>query len=392
MHAFETVGKLRERCQKNKRGGITQKKYSLRKFKPSDITGIVQLFNIVFKSNNPRTEEWWTWKYQKNPVGCWDNDGAIWIAEDDGKIVGHYAVIPYKIKIANELIIAGQSVDTAVHPEYRKMGIFSALAKKVYADVKDRCSLLFCFPSEMAYAGLLGLGWKEYPVTEFAKFVNYDRVLSTLLSSNRYTWAAKAVLKTWTTVKQSSSISNLYHKAEGDDVVLQKNDSFGDKYNDFWKTMREDSPVIIERTASYLNWRFSNHFGPYQVWVGNSAKDGRMLGFCVFRKTQIHNVKNVLDILDLFSLPKEDKFILVALELVQNEKDVNLIRVSMPNWHRYAGIISKKGFIETGSIVRRFGKRFGMYGPKFLVYDFEGRNQAPKINDWFYSLADIDST
>jgi GNAT superfamily N-acetyltransferase len=366
-----------------------EKRYSVRKFSMSDVSGIVRLLNIVFKPTCPFTEEWWLWKYQNNPAGFWGERGDTWIAEDKGKIVGHYAVIPLRIKIDSGTAIAGQSVDTAVHPEYRRMGIFSTLARKVYADIQDRYSFLFGYPSEMAYRGFLDLGWKDYPVNELVKFIDYERPLGSLLSSNLYAWAARALLKTWQTAKRVSSIQNINRKFKGEDVTMERKDKFEDELDAFWRIEREESTVVLERTVSYLNWRFSKIFGDYQIWVGKSVRDGRVIGYSVFRRTNFRKVKNVLDIVDLCALPKEDKFILSAIDLslkISEEKDLDLIHVRVPIWHDYNKIISSRGFIGVESVL----SKMGIYQPRLILYDFKDSHMNPTMKGWFYSLADTD--
>src|SRR4030067_2153724 len=277
-----------------------KKRYSIRRFSASDVDGIVQLLNSVCQSERPFTKEWWTWKYFSNPAGVWGEQGDIWIAEDMGKIIGHYAVIPVKVKASTGTSVASdQSVDSAVHPEYRRMGIFSELAKQVYHDGRDRFSFLYGYPSEMAYEGFLKLGWKDYPVYELVKFVNYERSLKPFLSSSLSIWAAKVFLKTWQATKRVSSVRNAIGKAHGEDVTMHKIDKFGDEIDAFWKAKREDSGVMIERTQSYLNWRFSKNFGDYQKWIGRSNNDGRVLGYSVFRRTQLRHINNVLEIADI---------------------------------------------------------------------------------------------
>jgi GNAT superfamily N-acetyltransferase len=160
-----------------------ERKYSIRRFLLSDVSGVVQLLNLTFKPTQPFTEEWWTWKYQKNPSGFWGEKGDIWVAESGGQIVGHYAIIPCNVKSGYETVVAGQSVDTAVHPEYRRIGIFDTLARKVYDDVRGRYSFLFGYPSDMAYQGFLKLGWTEYPVNELLKFNNYGRPIKSMFSN-----------------------------------------------------------------------------------------------------------------------------------------------------------------------------------------------------------------
>lgn len=368
---------------------MMEKRYYVRRFSTSDVSDILCFLNSVFKPTYPFTEEWWLWKYKNNPAGFWGEEGDIWVAEDKGKIVGHYAVMPIKIRIGNEIAIVGQSVDTAVHPEYRRMGIFSTLARKVYADIHDRYSFLFGYPSEMAYRGFLQLGWKGYPVNELVKFINYKRPIKSLLSNNLYSWIARALLKTWQTMKNVSSTFNINRRFEGEDVIMERRDKFEDEFDAFWRIKRGENTVIIERTVSYLNWRFSKIFGDYQIWVGKSVRDGRVIGYSVFRSTNFKKITNVLDIVDLCALPKEDKFILSAIDLslkMAEEKDVDLIHIRVPIWHEYTKIISGQGFIGVENILNKMG----IHQQRLISYDFKGRQISPIMKRWCYSSADTD--
>jgi GNAT superfamily N-acetyltransferase len=371
-----------------------EKRYSARRFSMSDISEIIELQNLVFKYHHTLSEEWWRWKYQKNPAGFWGEQGDIWVAEDKGKIVGHYALIPIKVKMGIETILAGQSVDIAVHPEYRRMGILSTLARKVYADVRDRYSFLFAYPSEMGHKGLMSLGWKDYAVNELTKFIRYERPLKSYFSNKLYASAAKTFLKTWQgTQRVITSMSCFNHKFAGEDVTMERVDKFEDELDAFWRIRRNDSTVAIERSVLFLNWRFSKVFGDYQIWVGKSAKDGRVLGYVVLRrmnrKTRLGRVENALEFLDLCGLPEEEKFLMSAMDLglkIGEKSDADLIRIRIPVWHRHAKIIRNRGFINTASIL----SKVGIYQPTFISYDFEGRHVAPNLNNWYYSLADVD--
>lgn len=53
--------------------------------------------------------------YKENPAG----EGVIWLAEHNGKIVGHSAAIPIIMKIDCKTVAAFQSIDTMTHPGYR---------------------------------------------------------------------------------------------------------------------------------------------------------------------------------------------------------------------------------------------------------------------------------
>ena len=158
-----------------------EKEIIFRQFSFGDIDNIVKLLNLVFKPDLPFTEEWWKWKYQSNPAGFYGEQGDIWVATHNDKVVGFYAIIPVKVKIFDKTVIAGQSVDTAVHPNYRRMGIFSTLARKVYSSSVSRYAFLFGYPAEMSFKGFISLGWQQFKINELIKFMNYDRPLNTFL-------------------------------------------------------------------------------------------------------------------------------------------------------------------------------------------------------------------
>lgn len=364
---------------------LGQKSYTVRRFATSDVASITKLLNIVFKPTIPFTEEWWNWKYAKNPFGFWGEQGDIWVAEDNGQIVGHYAVIPYKMKVDDIIVLAGQSVDTAVHPDYRRLGIFECLAQKVYAGACNRYAFLFGFPSDMAYKGFLKLGWTEQPVDELLKFHNYSHSLKSFIPNRFYVWGGVIFLKTWNTAKSVSSITNLFRQ-KGEDVIVERISIFGQEFETFWQTKRKEEKVVVERTVSFLNWRFAKPFGDYTVWAGRSAKDGRVLGYCVLKRTQYGNLKNALSIVDLCALANQDKFVQAAVNMCFKEPNVDLVRVRLPGDHTYAKSLSTRGFIE----VSKFLKRFGVYQPPLILYNFNGKCQAPRICHWFYSLTDTD--
>jgi hypothetical protein len=232
----------------------------------------------------------------------------------------------------------------------------------------------------------LKLGWIGYPVDELLKFNNYVRPLKSMLSNPLSALTGLVFLKALNFAKRFSSGLNLHHTLEGDDVVMERISGFGDEFNAFWKTKRNDEAVIVERTVPYLNWRFASPFGDYQIWVGRSKQDRRVLGYSVFRRTQHGKIKNVLNIVDLCALSKEEKFVDAAIDLSLKEANVDLIRIRVPVWHTYAKAFSRKSFIE----VSKYLKRAGVFQPQLIVNDFEISNKVPKTKEWFYSLADTD--
>ena len=62
-----------------------------RNYRPGDEAGIVALLSLVFRKK--RELDWWRWYYCDNPAG----KGLIRLALDQGRIVGHRALVPYQI-------------------------------------------------------------------------------------------------------------------------------------------------------------------------------------------------------------------------------------------------------------------------------------------------------
>jgi GNAT superfamily N-acetyltransferase len=361
---------------------------SIRRFKMSDVNSVVRLLELVFK--RPFSLEWWNWKYRLNPAGFWVEDGDIWVAESSGEIVSYYAVIPEKIKFGSETITVAQSVDTATHPDFRGRGLLSTLARKVYSECQKRYRFIYGFPSEMAFKGFLRLGWNDFRVVEFVKFLNYDRPLENFSKNTSIVWTGKALLKMLCTLKRIS-LSVQVKKSTRNFVEFQKVDRFPEEINDFWNKVRLNYKIAVERTATFLNWRFSKNFGNYQIYIGRNTKNGSILGYVVLKKAEYGSkLQNVLDIVDICTLPGEEKLAFnlvdIAVSTAENE-GLDLIHCRVPTWHEYVHILSKMGFIALNHIFRLMRK----YQPRFILYQFSNQKKTSKIQQsWFYTLADTD--
>ena len=324
-----------------------------------------------------------------NPAGFSGEEGDIWIAENANKeIVGHWAVIPEKIKFGSKTVAVAQAVDAATHPDYRRRGINKTLVKKVCSDAQNRYDFVFSFPREIIYKYRSRHGWKSFRVPEFLRFINYDRPLRSFFSNNFIVCSGKVALKAYQAGKNLFS-SPFFKKNPVDSVEIQKINQFPDEIDDFWKELRSEYEMCLERTATFLNWRFSRYLGDYQIFVARSVENKNIAGYMVLKKTRILNIQNVLDVVDLQTLPSEDGCLLnlvdTATKFAKNE-GLDLVHCRVPTWHRYATLLSKRGFF---SINHTF-KLLKIYQPHVLFYPLKKEKISPKILRWFYTLADTD--
>ena len=366
---------------------MEKRNFLVRRFRVSDINGVVKLFENVFEGNFSR--EWWNWKYELNPAGFWGEKGDIWIAEDANKeIVGYWAVMPEKLKLGSQNITVGQAVDAATHPDYRKLGIYKALVRNVLSDVQSRYEFIFSFPRRIPYESHLRHGWKGFRISEFIKFINYDQPLKAFFQKNFVAWSGKVSLKVYEFGKKLFS-SPLVKTRTANSVKIYKVNEFPDEMDDFWKQVRSEYEICLERTATFLNWRFSKNFGDYQIFIARSIQNKNITGYLVLRKTRYLNVRNVLDIMDLHALPSENECLLNLIDTaitVAKTEGLDLVHCRVPPWHRYASILSKRGFIALDGVFRWLK----IHQPRIAFYQLSKEGIIPKIQQWFYTLADTD--
>lgn len=116
---------------------------------------IAQLFLDSF--GKPLSGDEWRWFYIDNPVG----HPYVSLFYENGKLLGHYAVLPTILSFRGESFVAYRSMTTMVHPDGRGKGLFTELAKRVYSMLgADRASMVYGFPNANSAPGFIkNLGW-----------------------------------------------------------------------------------------------------------------------------------------------------------------------------------------------------------------------------------------
>jgi predicted acetyltransferase len=357
----------------------TQKNYSIRRFNNSDVEGVLNLLKIVFQEKY--TRDWWEWKYKLNPFGFFGEKGDIWVAEFEDQIIGHYAIIPEEIRYQSKSIKIAQSVDTATHPEFRRQGIFSNLAKKVYKEAQDRYSIIYGFPSEIAYKGFISLGWEAYNTSEYIKIINLDDFFD-MIEKNFLSNFSKIYFKG---IKKIQKLNSMVFNKKNIDVDFQIKETthFNDEINTFFGKIINYYEIVHDRSSKFLNWRFSKKFGTYRIYT-SCDNQGNILGYVVFKRN-----KKIINIVDLITLPDKNYIttylINEIIELAEKE-NITYINILYPNWDNNCKYLNKLGFINLENIYKILDK----YGIKFIIYFLNPNLKQEKIKNWFYTFADTD--
>lgn len=110
----------------------------IREYRAGDEHGILALYEVAFKLDLSLEE--WRWFYR---------DAVIVIAEDAGRIIGHYAVQRRPFSVKGRVCAAGLVIGSMVSPEYRNVTTFLECAKYCYALCRQRgIAFVYAFPND----------------------------------------------------------------------------------------------------------------------------------------------------------------------------------------------------------------------------------------------------
>ena len=149
-----------------------------------------ELFRISF--NTSISESTWNWKYLHNPVRN-EERPLIYIAESSDSIVGSVFFQPMQFWLQSDgqkvIVPAGLVGNAMVHPDFRNLGIFSALLKNVMNDATgEGFNILYTFANNpISRRGFLRHNWTEVMDSEaYMYFLNPQQALHDFLSDKRY--------------------------------------------------------------------------------------------------------------------------------------------------------------------------------------------------------------
>ncbi len=268
------------------------KNWRIRRYKPGDETQIILLFQDVFGKKMGKTEsiKHWKWEYRDNP-----NDRLeILLAVDENKIVGHYAVIPVRMKIGSKEYLTSLSLDTMTRRNYRGQGMFPTLATKLYDMLgKSGIPITYGFPNPFSIHGFI----KKLNWFEISDLPIYTRPMDFILLFNRY-------LKIKFLSKIFGSIINTFYnfflkkKKMPNNIKIEEINKFDKEFDDLWELNKNKITVGIIRDSKYLNWRyFQRPEGKYVVFAIRNYN--KLKGYIVLNIEERFNLKIglVMDIL-----------------------------------------------------------------------------------------------
>lgn len=307
--------------------------WSLRRYREGDELGIFDFLNASF--GKWHSLEYWRWKYKRNPAGA----PIIWVAERDGKIISHYAVVPVKMKVGNSYVTGSFSCDAATLPDYQGKGVFSSVINRCYLDAAQKNIPLTYGFSDIG----MGPTYKRYErIGRIAFFIRMWKPLNWELLMRRYV-RNKALAQTAGQLLRKT----LCRRTARVDVEIENVRRFDERINEFCREISRNFPIIVRRDDTYLNWRYVEHpEKDYTIYL--AIKNDRILGYCVLSEFQSQSLR-IGFIVDIIGF--QDRYNAVACLIGRalqtfEEHRIDVAGCTMPEDHPYKAIFKRNGFVQ----------------------------------------------
>jgi hypothetical protein len=328
------------------------KDYKIRSYQPADDKGIVELLKLVFDDwphfdLNCDPLDHWRWKHKDNPLAR--NLISLGIVGD--KIISCLHSIPIILKIGENVFLSWERVDGAVHPDFRRGGLFNKMSELTYETmIKNEVRTQYGITSNpilMKKYQKQGNPHLPHVLVDFIRIHDIDLHLKMVPTKNKEQARKIGFLfvKLVNRIRNTSNDKiNTYR-----DFNISEINSFDDRINTFWDEIKDHYNFIVKRTRDYLNWRFCDHRGgEYKIKM--VEVDGRILGYSVLRINKYMKDYPVGYIVDLIALPKCLNVInwLVADAVKYfDTHNINVIHCQLFKTHPYEAIIKRYGFVDS---------------------------------------------
>jgi GNAT superfamily N-acetyltransferase len=132
---------------------------SVRPFVDEDLPRVLDLLDASLGGGpaGRRPPELFAWKHLDSPFGR----SLLLVAEHEERPIGLRAFMRWRFLAGERELAAVRAVDTATHPDFQGMGVFSRLTKAALDALDGQVDLVFNTPNGKSGPGYLKLGWQE---------------------------------------------------------------------------------------------------------------------------------------------------------------------------------------------------------------------------------------
>jgi GNAT superfamily N-acetyltransferase len=279
-----------------------------------DKVNLMCIHRAQFPENPIRSicQDYYEWKVYKNPVIT----GDIHLEMRDGRTVGSAVVMPRKVAILDEIVLAAETADAFTLPECRGQGINTKiLGIAIDWAISHGMHLIYGPPNEANYGTHIRLGYKP------CEYINWAFLRKSL---NPLWLASKLATKIALGKQAQKSFHHLRHLSKRlttrqrtlqspqdsskHDFTIVTIDRFNNAVDPLWGKPRYS--FFVYRDKEYLNWRYFDH--PDKFIVLAAVKGHDCLGYIALK---LSNKKRTGILCDFVTVDdRSDVFLTLVIE------------------------------------------------------------------------------
>jgi GNAT superfamily N-acetyltransferase len=297
----------------------------------ADEESIIELERLVWGAAEEATPEYFQWLTYMNPSG----QAITHIAKDDsGQVISMHIVLPAPALLKGKQIQAGISINIATHPDYRRNGLSTRVAKSVYQEAKQSgIDFLFSVPNPVSkglFTGQNGFVELSSPLM-LSRWIDPSIFLSQH-GFNRLEKLSKLLTKPFLNHSRKSfqGKTRIRFLERLEDLKLEQ--------------ILEPVDFCIAPTADWLKWRYENHpFRKYECAIVGKPDCPEVL--VIFHVIEQYGRALIMEFLVAQDTPLQTVQSLLdgVVEKCEAKGCSSLIGLGMPN-SRKATLLKKSGF------------------------------------------------
>ena len=358
---------------------MSDPKWKVRNIIPSDESGILKLFSVVYKRE--MTSSCWRWQCLQNSY----SQPIVIVAETaGGEIVGHQSLLPVSLWRNGQVEKGASAFLGMVHPDYRRQGMFQALIAAAEAKLDEyHIEAVISFPNEKAlpvFTKYKGFKKLQGDLPIYWNVINGGAVVKDIIKVDYMAHLCGWFIWPFVTFLFKT------RKVLGDRLKPEKLTTFDNSVETLWEKIRPHVRYAINRDSAYLNWRFVDSPNKYTIW---SIEHGaEILGLVVTRIENKFN-KRFGYIAELLFDPAHPE---IGLQLLLHAKDeFRAEGIGMITALALGPQSLRKVFYQAG--FRLLPKILMPHGMYFVVKDRSERREdiaLSEMRNWFLSWSDHD--
>ena len=311
------------------------------KYRAEDRAEIDALFRRVFgEASADASAARWDWQYRQNPNG---SEPHIWIARDEGRVVGQYATMPVRLRVNGQEIDASWGMDVMVAPERQRKGLGEVL---FHTWDRHTGASLGMGLSTGSHRLFRKLQWPDVgPVPCLVKPLSpqaFSRPGWPPLVNGLVAIAARPVVAVL--------------RSRGATPDVQSVPEFDERFTDLWERVAPKFTLAVRRDAAYLNWKYLAL--PHIRYTVVAVRRGAAIdGYAVFRHMDEPRGR-VTALVDLLADPDDRQALTSLLRAVERDARASRsdrIRVFAMN-EAFRKVMRTEGYFRVRSTIELVAK------------------------------------